>query len=401
MRRIAIPFCFLIITAGLRAQSITLDPISKLMYCDGDSITISYQASGTFAADNHFFVELSDANGSFNSFSSFGNDTSMNAFFKIKLSTLNSGDRMRIASTDPYTISDTSNSIEIHALPNPDPWASKYKLNIGVDEFDTIICGLISQNVTFGDWNYQSGNNYIWKFNQDAEPSSSTLSNPIVMYSQSGIKTGTEMVTTPSGCSIKIPFQFRIADCNPVIPADVHVVTDSESGYFGSVWVKAGGKFVQSSGATPVHFGFIESGASLVIDNPGGSYFYVKSGASVILTNNGPGVPLLILQSGANVVGADTFYCPELTFDYSQIPSSVLNPPVSAMTIRQPGDHLFATDENEPIDIRISNLLGTQILAQHGSGTLDVDLSSLAAGVYFAVVQAGGEETVRKIAVVH
>jgi hypothetical protein len=41
------------------------------------------------------------------------------------------------------------------------------------------------------------------------------------------------------------------------------------------------------------------------------------------------------------------------------------------------------------------------VLSQHGSGALDVDLSALPAGVYFAVVESGNDRQVKRIAVVH
>jgi len=47
------------------------------------------------------------------------------------------------------------------------------------------------------------------------------------------------------------------------------------------------------------------------------------------------------------------------------------------------------------------NLLGAEVLSKRGAGTVGVDLSSLPAGVYFAIVQAGDAREVRKIAVVH
>ncbi len=107
-----------------------------------------------------------------------------------------------------------------------------------------------------------------------------------------------------------------------------------------------------------------------------------------------------------NVIGQpsgsiDTFFCDNLTFDYSQVQASVAeNPPPSNVTTLQSGDHLFANDEGFPIEIRISNLLGAEMLSEQGSGVLEIDLSPLPAGVYFAVVQAGNQRLVQKIAVV-
>jgi hypothetical protein len=82
-------------------------------------------------------------------------------------------------------------------------------------------------------------------------------------------------------------------------------------------------------------------------------------------------------------------------------PSGVEITPPSNITILQSGDHLFANADGLPIEIRISNILGAEVLSQGGNGALDIDLSALPAGVYFAVVQVGSERQVQKIAVVH
>jgi photosystem II stability/assembly factor-like uncharacterized protein len=84
-------------------------------------------------------------------------------------------------------------------------------------------------------------------------------------------------------------------------------------------------------------------------------------------------------------------------------PSSVSFPQIAGHSIQisQSGDHLFANDEGLPIEIRTSNILGAEVLSQQASGALDVDLSALPAGVYFAVIEAGNDRQVKRIAVVH
>ena len=95
---------------SIHAQTITLGSISPLTYCDGDTITVSYSTTGSFASDNHFFVELSNANGSFTSFTRIGNDTALNGTISFKLGSVGSDFHVKVSSTDPYAISDTNGS---------------------------------------------------------------------------------------------------------------------------------------------------------------------------------------------------------------------------------------------------------------------------------------------------
>jgi photosystem II stability/assembly factor-like uncharacterized protein len=69
--------------------------------------------------------------------------------------------------------------------------------------------------------------------------------------------------------------------------------------------------------------------------------------------------------------------------------------------VTQSGDHLFANTEEAPAEIRIMNILGAEVLSQNCTGELDVDLSPLPAGVYFAQVQSGDALEVKKIVVMH
>ncbi len=102
------------------------------------------------------------------------------------------------------------------------------------------------------------------------------------------------------------------------------------------------------------------------------------------------------------VVPVDTFYCSDLTFDYSQVQGGVAaNPPLSHLRFHRSGDHLFANAAGLPIEIRVTNLLGFEVLSKIATGMLDLDLAGLPDGVYFAIVESGGERQVKRIAVVH
>ena len=74
---------------------------------------------------------------------------------------------------------------------------------------------------------------------------------------------------------------------------------------------------------------------------------------------------------------------------------------MDAFEILQTPYHLTIISGQATISLRILNILGNEVLTIHGSGTLEVDLTSFAAGTYFAVIQSGNAQEVRRIAVVH
>jgi hypothetical protein len=388
----ALPFLYLLISAtSIHAQTITLGPITKLAYCVGDTLIVPYQTSGTFAEDNHFFVELSNGNGSFASFTSLGNDTSMNGSMSISLPGTGSHFRVKVASSDPYITSDSSTTeIQVFAIPSPSPQANPEWVFVG----DT---------VTLSD-NEPAGTQFSWSFNDsDASVLSSQAARPGIVYSREGVKSGKLVVTSPGGCSAAAVFYLNALSCHPTIPQNVHIVTGSESGTFPFVWVKPGGYYdpAQDPFDESEQIIFVESGASVRLDGnlSRANLFYIRRGAS-IKSGDPSLITTAVLDSGIAPVAGTNFYCSDLTFDYSQVNASVAQPEASSISIRQSGDALFVEGEGN-LEARILNLLGAEVLSKRGSGTLDLDLSPLPAGVYFAIVQSGDAREVRRIAVMH
>jgi hypothetical protein len=385
-------FLLLILLApSVRAQTITLGPISKLAYCVGDTIIVPYETSGNFASDNYFFVEFSDAKGSFSSFTRFGNDTSKADSIILKLGATGSHFRLRVASTDPYLLSDSNAAdIQVIALPNLQPTANTEWPFVG-------------NAIQISD-NEPAGSKFTWTFNDsDASIHTSQDSSPSIIYSHEGLKSVSESVTNSSGCSQTGSFSFNVLSCHPTIPSNVHIVTDSEEDHgFPFVWVKSGGSYKPDYSIDHQEVIFVEPGAYVWLIGSGDyvNIFYIRSGAS-INPFKGEYTYITVQDSGMlNPQSAYNVYCPDLTFDYSQIPSSVAENPPPTFSLIQSGDHLFANTEEAPAEIRIMNILGAEVLSQHGTGALDVDLSPLPAGVYFAMVQSGDAREVRKIAVV-
>lgn len=398
MKKIVIIICFLLTATSLEAQTITLGPITKLLYCLDDSITVPYQASGSFASNNSFFVELSDANGSFSHFTIIGNNSSMNGSISVKLGSIGSNFHVKVASIDPYAISDSNPSdIQVLSPPSPEPIPSSPFALIG----DTIYITDMEPTGTLFDWTF---------IDTDASTHHSQDSSVALSYSHDGPKTGSLLVTNAAGCMATTNFTFYILSCNPTIPhwPDVDVIEGTTSGIgpndYQYVWVRPGGILSLDGdifGDNPQTI-FVEPGATIEGQLQANYIFYIKDGASVNTEGNPFYLSAAVLDSGIDSVLRFNFYCPDLTFDYSQVlPSLVDNPPPSNLTILQSGDHFFANDEGLPIEIRISNILGTEVLSQRGSGALDVELSALSAGVYFAVVVSGNDRKVQRIAVMH
>jgi hypothetical protein len=246
---------------------------------------------------------------------------------------------------------------------------------------------------------------FLWQFNNDASISTSTDSNPVISYGTDGIKTGTLTLFNTYGCSNTSNFWIQIISCNPTIPKDAQIVKSSTSGGAGVIWVQAGGNYTLDNEPGDYCTIFVEPGGSVVTtyDYVGGP-IYVRAGGSITLGSDQYRLvvlekPTVLTTDGSHY--ADTFYCDNLTFDYSQVQSSVADIPAPTLSLIQTGDHLFANTEEAPAEIRIMNILGAEVLSQHGVGELDVDLSPLPAGVYFAQVQSGDAREVKKIAVMH
>ena len=80
--------------------------------------------------------------------------------------------------------------------------------------------------------------------------------------------------------------------------------------------------------------------------------------------------------------------------------AKVPQPETSSISFLQVSSALYGTGEGN-LEARVFNLLGADRYSKRGLGTLDLNLSSLPAGMYFAIVDAGRVREVKKIAVVH
>jgi hypothetical protein len=404
MKKIVIVLSFLSFAASIEAQTIRINPLTNLTYCVGETGTVTYQSNGTFDTSNVFVVQLSTPGGSFSGWSIIGRGTASSGSIPVTFSQTGTY-RLRVASTDPGAFSnDNGADINIAAMPVPsvvanDPW-SLASLPIESSELSNFFVGVQDDSIHFGDEN-NSDVMHQWTFNQDANVASTSIASPSISWASGGQKTGDVRTWNSEGCTDTASFSLLIESCDPVIPKDALVVTGTEGGNIGDIWVKPGGAY--SGNAVNV---FVESGGEF--SAPGSEVYQVfaKRGSSLIIPENAV-VDIVVLDSGVSVScnsfqGCHFLHCDSLQFDYSLLePSGVQTSPPSNVTILQSGDHLFANDEGLQIETRISNILGAEVLSQHGSGSLDVDLSLLPAAVYFAVIDAGNDRQVKRIAVVH
>lgn len=406
MRKSFIILVLLVFGANLQAQTITLGTITKLTYCVGRKIEVPYQANGTFATDNVFVVQLSDSNGSFASFTNEGSSKVANGSISVTLPTTGDNFHVRIASTDPYIISDT-NAIPIKVINIPSPHVGLPGVNS-----DFLVLGLTGEPFEFRDGAPEPpGSSWLWNFDSTASIRSSVDTIPVIEYTSDGIKTIGLTVSNPAGCSDSVAYQFTIASCSPVIAPDAWIVAPNKvSGNpYSDVWVKTGGTYTLYDGTINRRV-FVDPGGSVISNQfATGSLYYLKPGASLTFSSNGGGDynAVVLQRDGNNSIGGspeyiDTFFCDSLVFNYVPRRQGISEQvPISEISLHQIGNDLFVTSQDYKVDVRILNLLGMEVMHEEGAESLDLNLASLPLGIYFAVVKAGEETKVTKVMVMH
>jgi hypothetical protein len=404
--------CIILLFVGLffsanqiLAQKITVGTIQKNHLCTGDTVWVPYIASGTFAPDNTFTLQLSDASGSFSTFQNRGHSTNPNDSIPIIFGGAGNYWRLRIIATNPYTISDnTSDDIRVVNYPTPAPTSNLlHQYGLGGPGI-----GFIGDSIQFEDKNNESpGSTSFWAFDQSANLAWTTIKSPTIQYTSAGFKEIRLSVTNDMGCTTSKWVEIRIFNCNPTIPDTVHIVTGNETGTFPYVWVKAGGSYTAVENRFNLEQTvFVEPGAALNIGFRSIGIYYVKAGASVVLTTD-QGYAVIFLQKGAdvpikpNVYSVDTLYCNDLQFDYSQVIQKGIDEKKNPLQILNSGNTLQITNEGAEISVSLFTTLGIPILSKSERDLLTFDLSSFTDGLYFAQVSSGNHHEIRKIIVVH
>lgn len=388
-----------------RAQTITLAPITKLAYCIGDSLAISYTATGSFDTGNVFIAELSDINGSFQTPSVTETNSASVGTFEVPLAASGPSYRVRVISIAPFD-SSANNGQDIGVSNYPIPSAylviGTNRLPIGILDSTTGPAVMVGQLATFTASAFPTADSFFWNFNEDASMASESGTNVQVSYPTMGLKDGLLTTMDAAGCESTILFNFRVLDCDATLPWYATVVTGVASITDSFVWVKSGG----IDTVPPTLYAqtiFVDSGGGvLTTSEENWNTYYIKAGGRL---HPLPVRGTVVFSAGTrDTIAAnaqvDTLSCDDLEFQVtSGVASEVPAPP--AFQIAQSGDRLMIEYEQGAFAIRILNLLGAEVFSEHSSGNLEIDLSSLPSGIYFVVAESGDQRTIQKIAVIH
>jgi len=417
-------FVLLVLPRFLSAQAITINSVSGTSFCEGDSISVTFTASGNWSQNknNAFTIQLSDAGGSFaNTFNNLGSikDTADGAFTLASMvptgipSSIHY--RIRITGAYPYTASaDNGLDIIIHKAPT---------IRITYSSSATPIVGMpIDLTLSSGDLADTTQHFKVtWNFGDGASPSSAVDSvfNNIdtflykrITYSFTGTKTVT--VTISNGCSTTLTTQIVVYGC--VYPSISHrtVVidrdTDIANQYHGNAyWINPGVNVTFAGQGDTL---YLESGASLTFP-PGqgeGLVIYMKRGSSL----NGGAGDLITYDSGASI--SQTLYsnrilCGGLNFDYTNAPPNkafpqqgVVREDAALARIMIAPNPATSTIElqNIPgtiVNMDIINLLGETMMhiAPPLTDNFRINISQLQSGAYYLRIVSQDGVTTKKI----
>ncbi len=415
---------FLVFNSELSSQTITVDSISKSVFCIGDEFNVYYTATGVYNDDNVFVAQLSYPDGNFSSFYNIGNIVStVSEIIICKIpdnATVGNQYRIRIMSSEPYFIgAENNDNIEIAPDPYPDFAYDKHVILIS----DSVIFSDSSKNTV--DW--------FWNFGKDAIPLTFSGPNPPpIKYITPGRRQVKLTVESKGGCKESSDSDddsdggeyVHVFDCNPKIDSTAFVITSDtlikrESYDMLDIWVCSNGHS-HLENTSSIDNIFIESGGTVSLD---GIYvyggIYMKPGACINNVTEG----IFIYKDGISINMHDHFdrdyleelICDDLQFDYSEAPEKGLiaqelsvDDHVSSNNLRifpNPGDGIFNVSLNSNLNeftITVYNVLGTEIYTKHidsfgGSWNGKVDLSGNPAGIYLVKIILDDRSIVEKI----
>ncbi len=392
-----------------QAQSVTIGAIHASSFCGGDSISVSFTASGSFGHKNAFTLQLSDANGSFASgFKNLGSIIdSVPGTFTINAAipavTSSPHYRFRMIAAVPYTEgADNGSDIKVGAMTSPIhlELSGPGQINKSI-RFEAVPAGSDASQDTL-----------YWDFGADANPPSASgtprtndrTNDPETIYSTGGDKTVTITAIMPGGCPSRLIFTTHIFDCTiPPIPNYAIVISrDTTFPDQGKVlWVNPGVN-INITGVEDTIYG--EAGSNI----DGSMVCYLKTGAS-LTTDYGA----VIYAPGASVSNGNpvSLQCPSVDFDYTNAPpnkafpqAGVKEPEISASLAVSPNPTTGAiTIEGAPLNnnlkVSIMNILGEKVLELQNvnSSSFQFDLGKLMRGTYYIRLASPNSVMTKKV----
>ncbi len=396
-------FVFLAVAAIAQGQpTLTLAPIVKLLYCQDDTLTISYTTSGSIPDATVFTGQLSDGNGSFATPTASLQSALTADTFRFVLSTTGLHFRVRVTA-NATVVAPADNGQDLEVLTYP---VATVSLLIGRNRLNASADSVSGPAIMFGQparlsaISFPPADTFHWTFNDDANISFATGDSVTVDYSSPGLKSGFVTPTNRAGCGIPEVFSIRVLSCDPAIPRGTAIVRDSESSSSPFIWVRNGG--VDSIQAlTYPQTVFVDSGGTVIINSDQEwNTFYVQKGG--ILAPAVPNRGTVISTGGVQYpvegfVSVDTISCPDLTF---QPEDGVLEvPTLPDFRIVQLGLHVSVITDEPNYQIHIYDPLGMEVYRSHGSESEDYDFSKLPEGIYFIEVESSNARKTTKLAI--
>jgi hypothetical protein len=400
MKNLVFVVCTILLISGrIYAQTVAITSLSGNVFCSGDSVDVSYSASGSYTNRNSFTIQLSDKTGSFDQyFYNLGSKrTTTSGTIRIGVPTLEASTqyRIRAISSEPYVVSPVYFSA-LSLGPKPSAGAT-----VALSRFTGFFAVMVDDTVRFQNQS-QSASTYFWEFGPDAIPATSVEKDPLVRFTRPGLKRASMIATSPNGCSSywatddgksnDRPYVV-VVSCFPSIPAssvvDSTAALDNHS--VKDVWVVPGGVVGGYNGGANY---YVEPGGTV---KPNGDYnvYYLKAGAAYF--SSFARGSAIVFEEGAGMQGLDReqlLKCSNLEFDYSDAPPYKINP-ASISQVEGSSISLYPnpvasklTIQHKEIPLReiiIRNTLGAeQLFAKpEGLGMTLIDVSHLSDGLYF------------------
>ena len=415
MKRLLFVVCALaLLSVRSEAQSIVINSVSSTVLCSGDSLDVNYTATGSFTNRNSFTVQLSDIEGNFTpSFKNIGSKrTPGSGMIRVAIPNVVAGTkyRIRIISSEPYVVGEVyAANFSLGPVPQP----------IGTIEGMTIYtrfyAALVDSAITFE--SKSTGASAVrWDFGPDAIPTTSNQIKPIVRFTTPGRKEIKLTAYGIAGCArewTNKDLTLAIVTCTPSIPKSA--VIDSagvnylpDHGENLDVWAVPGGVVTDVWRSTV----FAEPGSTIGRSSMGNNVYYLKAGVEFASTYSRDDVA--VYEEGVGFtdpnIDIQLIKCPDLEFDYSDAPPYKIKPASvarlnssSVQVYPNPVIDRLTIEHKESLvrEIIIRNALGAEMIfvQPEGLGRTLIDVSKLAAGLYFLDILGEQEIETQKIVI--